>query len=95
MFYIGFKPSRDETIRTTKGTMTQLEVRYRYVDRPTEREMRAIDAMREVYGIRKIAFNEQEKVVKVEFDASRLKEPNVAALLRRAGMDLKERLILA
>ena len=34
-------------------------------------------------------------LVKVEFDASRLKEPNVAALLRRAGMDLKERLILA
>ena len=75
--------------------MTQLEVRYRYVDRPTEREMRAIDSIREVYGIRKIAFDEKEKVVKVEFDASRLKEPNVAALLRRAGMDLKERLILA
>ncbi len=79
----------------TKGTMTQLEVRYRYVNPPTEPEMRAIDAMREVYGIRKIAFDEKEKVVKIEFDASRLKEPNVAALLRRAGMDLKERLILA
>ena len=75
--------------------MTQLEVRYRYVERPTEREMRAIDAMREVYGIRKISFDEKEKMVKVEFDASRLKEANVAALLRRAGMDLKERLILA
>jgi len=75
--------------------MTQLEVRYRYVDRPTEREMRAIDAMREVYGIRRIAFDEKERVIKVEFDASRLKEPSVAALLRRAGMDLKEKLVLA
>ena len=75
--------------------MTQLEVRYRYVNPPSESEMRAIDAMREVYGIRKIAFDEKEQVVRVEFDASRLKEPNVAALLRRAGMDLKERLLLA
>ena len=75
--------------------MTQLEVRYRYVDRPSEREMRAIDAMREVYGIRRIAFDEKERVIKIEFDASRLKEPSVAALLRRAGMDLKEKLVLA
>jgi hypothetical protein len=75
--------------------MTQLEVRYRYTTPPGEAEMRAIDAMRDVYGIRKIAWNEKERVVKVEFDASRLKEPVVAALLRRAGVDLKERLILA
>ncbi len=75
--------------------MTQLEVRYRYVNPPSESEMRAIDAMREVYGIRKISFDQKENTVKVEFDASRLKEPNVAALLRRAGMDLKERLVLA
>ena len=90
MFYIGFKPTAP-----TKGTMTQLEVRYRYVDRPTEREMRAIDSIREVYGIRKIAFDEKERIIRIEFDASRLKEPNVAALLRGAGMDLKERLVLA
>ncbi len=75
--------------------MTQLEVRYRYVTPPGESEMRAIDAMREVYGIRKIAWDEKDRVVKVEFDASRLKEPAVAALLRRAGVDLKERMILA
>jgi hypothetical protein len=75
--------------------MTQLEVRYRYANPPTESEMRAIDAMREVYGIRRIAFDEKEKVVKVEFDASRLKEPGIAALLRRAGIDVQERLVLA
>jgi len=75
--------------------MTQLEVRYRYVNAPGESEMRAIDAMRDVYGIRKIVFHEKDNIVRVEFDASRLKEPAVASLLRRAGMDLKERLILA
>jgi hypothetical protein len=75
--------------------MTQLDVSYRYVTAPNEAEMRAIDNIREVYGIRRIQFNEQEKTVRVEYDASRLKEPAVASLLRRAGMDLQEKLVLA
>jgi hypothetical protein len=75
--------------------MTQLEVRYRYTTPPGEAEIRAIDAVREVYGIRRIAFDEKERIVKVEFDASRFKEPVIAGLLRRAGMDLQERLVLA
>ena len=75
--------------------MTQLDVIYRYGTAPNEAEMRAIDNIREVYGIRRIAFNEKDKTVRVEYDASRLKEPTVAALLRRAGMDLQERPALA
>ncbi len=75
--------------------MTQLDVSYRYGTAPNEAEMRAIDNIREVYGIRRIVFNEKEKTVRVEYDASRLKEPAVAGLLRRAGMDLKEKLVLA
>ena len=68
--------------------MTQLDVTYRYVTAPSESEMRAIDNMREVYGIRRIVFNEQEKTVRVEYDASRLKEPSVArtAAPRRSGV---------
>jgi hypothetical protein len=75
--------------------MTQLEVRYRYQTAPGAAEMRAINAMREVYGIRKVVFDESEKVVRVEYDASRLKEPAVAGLLRRAGLDLSETIALA
>jgi hypothetical protein len=75
--------------------MTQLEVLYRYVNPPTQVEMLALDNVREVYGIRKISFNEKEQTVRVEFDASRMKEPVVAGLLRRAGLELKERLVLA
>jgi hypothetical protein len=75
--------------------MTQLEVGYRYGAVPGEAEMRAVDNMREVYGIRRVRFDENERTVRVEFDASRLKEPAVASLLRRAGIDLKERLALA
>jgi hypothetical protein len=75
--------------------MTTLEVAFRYGSVPGEREMRAIDGVREVYGIRKINFTEKERIVRVEFDASRLKEDAIARLLRQAGVDLRERLTLA
>lgn len=74
--------------------MTYLDVAYRYGASPGEREMRAIDGMREVYGIRKVDFKEKEKTVRVEFDASRLTEGAVAKLLRQAGIALRERLAL-
>jgi hypothetical protein len=75
--------------------MTTLDVAFRYGSMPGEREMRAIDGVREVYGIRKVSFNEKERTVRIEFDASRLKEDAVAKLLRQAGIDVRERLALA
>ena len=75
--------------------MTTLEVAFRYGSVPGEREMRAIDGVREVYGIRKINFTEKERIVRVELDASRLKEDAIARLLRQAGVDQRERLTLA
>ena len=75
--------------------MTYLDVVYRYGATPGEREMRAIDGMREVYGVRKVEFNEKTRNVRVEFDASRLKEDAIARLLRQAGIDLREKLALA
>ena len=75
--------------------MTQLEVAYRYVAPPTEAIMRAMDNVREVYGIRRIIFNEAERIIRIEFDASRFKEPVIAGLLRRTGLDLGDQLVLA
>lgn len=75
--------------------MTYLDVVYRYGAIPGEREMRAIDGVREVYGIQKITFDEKERTVRVLFDASRLKEDAIAKLLRQAGIDLREKLTLA
>jgi hypothetical protein len=81
--------------RGTYHSMTQMEVAYRYAGPPTENAMRAVDNMREVYGIRRVSFNEKLNTVRVEYDASRFKEPVVANLLRRAGVDILERLVLA
>ena len=75
--------------------MTQMEVSYRYGSTPGEAELRALDQVREVYGIRRIALNERERTIRVEFDASRLKEPVVAGLLRRAGLDIGGKLVPA
>jgi hypothetical protein len=75
--------------------MTAVDVYFRYGRTPTTAEMRALDRVREVYGIRRIKINEKDQTLRVEFDASRLKEDTVAALLRRAGLDVKEKLTLA
>jgi len=75
--------------------MTQMEVAYRYAGALREPVMRALDDVREVYGVRRITLDEKQQIVRVEFDASRFKEPVIAGLLRRAGMNVREKLVPA
>jgi hypothetical protein len=75
--------------------MTYLEVAYRYQILPGEAEMRAIDSVRDVYGIQRIKFNENEWTVRVLYDASRLNAEAVAKLLRQAGINVQDQLVLA
>jgi hypothetical protein len=75
--------------------MTYLEAAYRYQTPPGEAELRAIDTIREVYGVQRIQFNEKNRTVRVLFDASRLKGDGIARLLRQAGIDIQEQLVLA
>ena len=71
--------------------MTALEVTYRYGRTPGMNEMRALDALREVYGIRRVRVDEKENVLRVEYDASRLKESEVAHVLRMANIPVQRR----
>jgi len=75
--------------------MTYLDVVFNYGAIPGENELRAIDTMREVYGIRRVQFNAKERTVRVEFDASRMNQDAVAKLLRNAGVDVREPVVLA
>lgn len=75
--------------------MTYLEVVFEYASQPGENELRAIDSMREVYGIQRVRFNEKERTIRVLFDASRLKQDAVAKMLRQAGIDVREPMALA
>ncbi len=74
--------------------MTAVEVVFKYDYPPTEVTMRAMDYVREVYGIRRIRFDDNEQTVRVEYDATRLNDGTVAALLRRTGLSLGEKLQL-
>jgi hypothetical protein len=70
--------------------MTQLDVLYRYGAPPTEQAMLALSKVRDVYGVRHLAFDEGHKTVRVEYDASRLTGAIIHQLLRRAGLDIVE-----
>jgi hypothetical protein len=74
--------------------MTQLDVAFRYGTPPGETEMLALSRARDVYGIRNMSFDEKERTVRVEYDASRLNDDIVAGILRGAGLDLKEKVAL-
>lgn len=74
--------------------MTTVDVVYQYGRVPTEAAVLAIARMREVYGIRAVAFNEPEKTVSVEYDSTRLSEQVVHQLLRRGGLDVLEKVAL-
>ena len=70
--------------------MTQLDVLYRYGAPPTEASTLALAKVREVYGVRRIAFDESQKTIRVEYDATRLNQSTIHQLLRRAGLDIVE-----
>ena len=69
--------------------MTNVEISYKYGMSPDEAVMRGIDNIREVYGIRRLSFDEQARSVNVEYDATRLNPATIASLLRRAGLDVQ------
>jgi len=75
--------------------MTALDVVFRLGRRPGAPEMQAIYQVREVYGVRRVSVEDDGMTVRVEYDASRLAESTVAALLRRAGLDIRDKVALA
>jgi hypothetical protein len=74
--------------------MTQVDVVYRYGAQPSEASALAIARTREVYGVRLVEFAESSHTVRVEYDSTRLTEPVIHQLLRRAGLDITERVAL-
>ena len=68
--------------------VTQLDVTYHFAAPLRERSALALANVREVYGIRRVDLDERAGTIHIEFDATRLSEPVVRQLLRRAGMML-------
>jgi hypothetical protein len=74
--------------------MTTVDVVFRFARHPTEPEMFALGKTREVYGIRNLTLNKQEKTIRVEYDATRLTPATVAQLMRGAGLTITEEVSL-
>ena len=70
--------------------MTQLDVTYHLAAPPREASALALNSLREVYGIRRVDLRERERTVHIEYDATRLSDPIIRQLLRRAGLDLAD-----
>ena len=71
--------------------MTQLDVVYKYGAQPTEQAILALSKVRDVYGVRALELSESARTIRVEYDASRLTEATIHQFLRRAGLDLTEK----
>jgi hypothetical protein len=69
--------------------MTLLEAVFAYQPPVGERELGALNRVRDVYGIRAMSFNEKSHRVTVEYDASRLTASDIAFMLRNAGIRLQ------
>ena len=74
--------------------MTAVDVLFRYGMPPTENQMGALGLLSDVYGIRRLQFNEAERTIRVEYDATRLNESTVEKLLRNAGFAIRERMAM-
>jgi hypothetical protein len=71
--------------------MTTVDVTYHYGAPPRERSILALAGVREVYGIRRVDLDERASTIRIEYDATRLSEPVVRQLLRRAGLELMDK----
>ena len=74
--------------------MTTVDVVYRYGLRPSEATVLALARVREVYGVRAVDLREREGTVRVEYDSTRLTEQIIHQLLRRSGLDVREKVTL-
>lgn len=73
--------------------MTPVEIVYRYTTLPTQQTALALAAVRDVYGIRHLAFNQSERTLRIEYDATRLSAAAVTRLVREAGLDAEQQVV--
>lgn len=72
--------------------MTAIDVIFRYEGQLQPAQIRKLSGSYSIYGIRRIAVDESAATITVEYDATRLSNDAVAALLRRCGINPVERI---
>ncbi len=72
--------------------MTLIEITYELQSALTPAQLAQLGAFANTYGLRKFRVDEQHKRLTLEYDASRLKETQVANVLRQAGIPVLRKL---
>jgi hypothetical protein len=68
--------------------MTTVEILFRSAAPPTERVSLALASIKDVYGIRRLSFDQAARTLRVEYDATRLDPAAVTKLVRQAGLEI-------
>ena len=74
--------------------MTYLSVTYRYRGKLRSKLLGRLAALHSYYGIVQLHMDEDQSLLRVTYDASRLKEADVLHQLRLAGVALREKVEL-
>jgi hypothetical protein len=68
--------------------MTTVEIVFRYAVPPTEQVAMALARTRDVYGVRHLNFDQAARILRIEYDATRLNAAAVTHLVRDAGLEI-------
>jgi dissimilatory sulfite reductase (desulfoviridin) alpha/beta subunit len=71
--------------------MTATDVTYRYDGTLAAEQLRALSDAFDIYGVRRIHVDEGRRAITVEYDATRMNNDVVAAILRRCGIAVGEK----
>ncbi len=74
--------------------MTTVDVEFRFEGEPGAAVAAGLANVKDVYGIRRLSVDRAARVVRVEYDATRLNGPTVAGLLKGAGLAIVEEISL-
>lgn len=77
-----------------EDAMTYLNVAYRYRGKLTPKLLDCLAALRSYYGFVRLHCDENQNLLWVEYDASRLKEADVFHQLRLTGVEITEKVEL-
>lgn len=72
--------------------MTLVEITYELQSSLRPEQLRALGEFSNTYGLRRFRVDEEKKQISFEYDASRLKETEVAHVLRQARIPVVRRI---
>ena len=77
--------------RWYNSRMTLLEITYELHSPPSSEQLQRLGEFANTYGLRRFRVDEKQKHLTLEYDASRLRDTQVAHVLGKAGISIVQR----